>query len=145
MENFRILKSLFSFLGGIVLVGVIDSGIKIKKDKTSTKSYVYEGFADYSIEELGDSFFSRPIELPKSISLYDSTIILKKPETAAKIGILILSSKYGEKFIAEQYPFQFFLINRKVWLIKGTKRNKRNTSSIYLQKSDGKILRIQKQ
>ncbi len=144
MENIRIIKAIFSFLGGIILIGVIANSIKIGNVKNPNKSYIYEGFADYSIEELGDSFFSKPIKLPNSISLHDSTIIVHKPETAAKIGILILSSKYGKEFIANQYPYEIYLINGKIWMVRGSKRNRRNSSSIYLQKADSKILRIQK-
>ena len=105
---------------------------------------MYEGFADYSIEELGDSFFSKPMKLPNSISLHDSITIVQKPETAAKIGILILSSKYGKNFVAGQYPFEVFLVNGKFWLVKGSERNNLKSSSLYMQRADSKILKIER-
>lgn len=144
MSNIKILKALFSFLGGMVLAGVIVYGINVEKNKTLSKAYVYEGFADYSIEELGDSFFSKPMKLPSSISLHDSITIVQKPETAAKIGILILSSKYGKNFVAGQYPFEVFLVNGKFWLVKGSERNNLKSSSLYMQRADSKILKIER-
>lgn len=144
MENIKILKALFYLLLGFVLVGMVVKSINVERDKTPSKTYVYEGFADYSIEELGDSFFSKPMKLPNSISLHDSITIVQKPETAAKIGILILSSKYGKNFVVSQYPFEVFLINGKIWLVKGSEGNNLKASSLYIQRADGKILKIKK-
>ena len=38
MANIKILKALFSFLGGIVLAGVIVYGINVEKNKTLSKA-----------------------------------------------------------------------------------------------------------
>lgn len=147
MENIKsVINAFFSLFLGAVLIGVITDGInKWKKNDFPSKSYVYEGFTDYSIEQLGDSFFSKSIKLPKSIALKDRNAIVQRPQTAAKIGISILVSKYGKEFITSQYPFQVFLVNGKIWMIRGTRRNKQKTPScIYIQKADSKILKIQK-
>ena len=40
--------------------------------------------------------------------------LIEKPENAVKIGVSILISKFGEKYIMQQKPFIVVLVNNKV-------------------------------
>ena len=63
-------------------------------------------------------------------------------ETAAKIGIDVLSSMFGENTIMSQKPFNVELINDVIWYVHGTYYiyPGNNTAEILIQKSDGRIL-----
>ena len=67
------------------------------------------------------------------------------PKIADKVGLAILSSKYGADSITVQKPFSTYLLDGKVWKIIGKQRGVKDLrSAIYIQKVDGKILRIKK-
>ena len=90
----------------------------------SEKLFKYVGFVDYSEDVI-------------------SHAIVKTPETAANIGLSILSSKFGEEFVDAQKPFRVYLLNGKVWMLQGNVADNKG-SVILIQKFDGTILSIKK-
>lgn len=143
-KYYTIVNVLFAFMMGIVgtslYVKVQARSNPVKKNKT----FIYYGPEDYSIEEVGADFFSKPLEPPLSIAISDKEISLSA-DAAAKIGICILTAKFGRSFIDAQKPFRVFLLQDKVWKITGGHNsNNHAISEIYIQKSDAKILRIVK-
>lgn len=108
----------------------------------SQNMFKYVGFVDYS-----EDVVSR-VELMKIISegykrypnYGHDEVMVRTPETATKIGMAVLSSKYGVEFVEAQKPFRVYLLNGNVWMLQGYNKG----SKILIQKSDASILSIQK-
>lgn len=79
----------------------------------------------------------------QSEKLFKYVGFVKTPETAANIGLSILSSKFGEEFVDAQKPFRVYLLNGKVWMLQGNVADNKG-SGILIQKFDGTILSIKK-
>lgn len=78
----------------------------------------------------------------------DSTVtclsdgVLKEPEIAARISIIILSAIYGDEQIRKEYPFNVSLYDDNVWKLYGSlpKGVHGGTAIIYIQKKDSRII-----
>lgn len=111
----------------------------------SEKLFKYVGFVDYSEDVISHEQLMKLIEenyqrIPKCNY---GVAIVKTPETAANIGLSILSSKFGEEFVEAQKPFRVYLLNGKVWMLQGNVADNKG-SVILIQKFDGTILSIKK-
>lgn len=111
----------------------------------SEKLFKYVGFVDYSEDVISHEQLMKLIEenyqrIPKCNY---GVAIVKTPETAANIGLSILSSKFGEEFVDAQKPFRVYLLNGKVWMLQGNVADNKG-SVILIQKFDGTILSIKK-
>lgn len=109
----------------------------------SEKLFKYVGFVDYSEDVISHEQLMKLIEenyqrIPKCNY---GVAIVKTPETAANIGLSILSSKFGEEFVDAQKPFRVYLLNGKVWMLQGNVADNKG-SVILIQKFDGTILSI---
>lgn len=104
----------------------------------------YDGFEDYSIENCDSGYFYAYNEVPNSVRQKKPTdvVLIEKPENAVKIGVSILISKFGEKYIMQQKPFIVVLVNNKVWKVSGNPDVLEKPSAIYIQAADGQILGI---
>lgn len=147
-----IMNALFAFLIGAIASSVALSNYKTFKKAPSRPIFIYKGFEELSIEELEFEFGKEQVkELFKDIGNPPQSFAIKSGFTkidlsaraAAKIGIAVLASKYGRKFINQQKPFQVSLLENKVWKVKGSKSSMSHAiSEIYIQKADAQILRI---
>ena len=101
-------------------------------------------FEDYSIENCDSGYFYAYNEVPNSVRQKKPTdvALIEKPENAVKIGVSILISKFGEKYIMQQKPFIVVLVNNKVWKVSGNPDVLEKPSAIYIQAADGQILGI---
>lgn len=138
-KNMKYINFLLGLLLGFITMS-ISLSLQKKKNELKDNSYQYIGFADYSEdyvtpEELEDILKNRNVAF-KDIQL--ETDVVKKSETVAKIGITVLEAKYGRKNIDFQKPFDVWLINKKIWLVKG------KHVFVYIQKRNGQILFISK-
>ncbi|MDE5986806.1 MAG: YbbC/YhhH family protein [Prevotella sp.] len=78
----------------------------------------------------------------------DSTVrslpcgILQTYETAGKIGLMILSSIYGDKNMLEQLPLEVSLVNDNYWRLSGrlSKDHLGGTAHMNIQKADCRII-----
>lgn len=71
--------------------------------------------------------------------------VLRDYETAAKVGIIILSSILGDKDVKKQFPFEVFLTNTGSWSLDGSLYpigSAGGTAHIDIQKSDCRILAL---
>ena len=69
--------------------------------------------------------------------------VLKDYETAAKVGIILLSSYFGKEHIISEYPFKVSLYNNKLWRLCGSLPPNftfGGTANIVIQKSDCRII-----
>lgn len=106
--------------------------------------FVYQGFADYSIEGEDSAYFyayDEKIESVKKKYKYPLGIV-QKPETAAKIGLSVLVSKFGEKYVSDRGPYSVVLVNHRVWKVFGNLEEYEMPPAIYIQAADGQILGI---
>lgn len=144
---------LFAFFIGAVVTSVALSSYSTKKKKTFRPNFIYNGFEDLSFEHIASDYGDDSLAMNELKNIYKPrTSIATKSQnaginlsakTAAKIGIAVLSSKYGRNFINQQKPFQVSLLGDKVWKVKGSKSFISHVSSeIYIQKADAQILRI---
>lgn len=132
--DFRVL--FLSYLGSLNLESNANSF-------QSDMLFKYIGFADYSEDVISHEQLKELVAedyLRKPHYGY-SVEIVQTPETAASIGLSVLSSKYGEKFIDAQKPFKVYLVNGKVWMLQGNVAHNKG-SMVLIQKSDGSILSI---
>lgn len=106
------------------------------------KMFKYVGFADYGEDVVSREQLMEIIsEGYKRCPNYGHDVaMIRTPETAAKIGMAVLSSKYGVEFVEAQKPFRVYLLNGKVWMLQGYNKG----TKILIQKSDASILSIQK-
>lgn len=143
IQNF--MMSVFGISIGFISVLIV---LMIKEQNVSKSNqvafYTYEGFEDYSIENRDSGYFYAYNRQPRSVRVIKKTKvpIIEKPENAAKIGISILISKFGESYIMKQAPFTVVLINHKVWKVSGNAEEWDRPSAIYIQAADGEILGI---
>ncbi len=68
--------------------------------------------------------------------------IIPDAETAAKVGIAILSSIYGKEDIEKEKPFEVELVNDSVWYVRGSLPfgYVGGCGRITIQRMDGKVL-----
>lgn len=111
----------------------------------SEKLFKYVGFVDYSEDVISHEQLIKLIEenYQRVQRCNYGVAIVKTPETAANIGLAILSSKFGEEFVDAQKPFRVYLLNGKVWMLQGNVADNKG-SVILIQKFDGTILSIKK-
>ena len=144
METKRIINILFTFWGVILLIRLAPFIDGIVDGLQKQPPYTYYGLDNYDSQDFvnGVSMFYDYDDcdiLDKNVGL------IKSPKIADKVGLAILSSKYGADSITVQKPFSTYLLDGKVWKIIGKQRGVKDLrSAIYIQKVDGKILRIKK-
>lgn len=71
--------------------------------------------------------------------------VLKDYETAAKVGMIILSSVHGENDLIPEKPFDVWLCNNKRWRLQGNlpkKYESGGAATINIQKSDCRIINL---
>lgn len=151
-SKFKILiNAFFAFFFGAMVTSVALSSYKSYKKKTFRPNFIYKGFESLSVQDLEKEYGAESVEeILETISQHPTSCTKDSPKSAdlsaksaAKIGIAILASKYGRNFINSQKPFHVFLLENKVWKIKGNKNNLSHAcSEIYIQKADAQILRI---
>lgn len=153
MNTKRILIiTLFAFGCGVFLTRVFLS-LESKLDGLQRQTpYTYYGLDNYDSQDFVNGVSLYYDYNPTSIAtknkgdIFDKKVgLIKSPMIADKVGLAILASKYGEDSISVQKPFSIYLLDGKVWKIIGKKRGAKDLqSSIFIQKVDGKILRIKK-
>lgn len=152
-SKFKILmNALFAFIIGATVTTVVLSSYNRKKKRPYRPNFIYKGFESLSIQDLEFEYGEKGAQeiinnigkLPTSFACdYRPEGADLSAKAAAKIGISILASKYGRYFINSQKPFQVYLLENRVWKVKGTPDNISHASSeIYIQKADAQILRI---
>lgn len=143
----KIVNYLWSFVFGYILTTVFLYHIEVASSKKENVMYKYVGFADYgddivSQDDLKQMFLGEYRIAPN----YDiKRGAVRDANVAAQIGICVLSEIYGKEYVSKQKPFKVFLVNDKVWMVKGkTDSGISNSSVVYIQKADGAILSISK-
>lgn len=152
METKRIINILFTFWGVILLIRLAPFIDGIVDGLQKQPPYTYYGLDNYDSQDFvnGVSMFydydPTSIATKHKGDILDKNVgLIKSPKIADKVGLAILSSKYGADSITVQKPFSTYLLDGKVWKIIGKQRGVKDLrSAIYIQKVDGKILRIKK-
>ena len=152
METKRIINILFTFWGVILLIRLAPFIDGIVDGLQKQPPYTYYGLDNYDSQDFvnGVSMFydydPTSIATKNKGDILDKNVgLIKSPKIADKVGLAILSSKYGADSITVQKPFSKYLLDGKVWKIIGKQRGVKDLrSAIYIQKVDGKILRIKK-
>ena len=152
METKRIINILFTFWGVILLIRLAPFIDGIVDGLQKQPPYTYYGLDNYDSQDFvnGVSMFydydPTSIATKNKGDILDKNVgLIKSPKIADKVGLAILSSKYGADSITVQKPFSTYLLDGKVWKIIGKQRGVKDLrSAIYIQKVDGKILRIKK-
>lgn len=152
METKRIINILFTFLGVILLIRLVPFIDSIVNGLQKQPPYTYYGLDNYDSQDFVNGVSMYYDYDPTSIAtknkgdILDKNVgLIKSPKIADKVGLAILSSKYGADSITVQKPFSTYLLDGKVWKIIGKQRGVKDLrSAIYIQKVDGKILRIKK-
>lgn len=145
-NSYIFINVLFAFLLGSITMAVVLTMYEKNKKTRKLPPFIYGGLVDYSIETWLDDYggdTAKIIVPPKSFAVSTKPIELSG-KAAAKIGIAVLASKYGRKFVNQQKPFQVSsIIDGKVWKVKGNPNNCCHVcSEIFIQKADAQILRI---
>ena len=106
--------------------------------------YQYEGFEDYSIENVDADYFSSYSSKLSSVRLKQKSNVglIEKPETAAKIGVSILKSKFGDAYVYKQSLYSVYLVNDRIWKVSGNSEEYEKPLVIYIQVADGQVLGI---
>ena len=152
METKCIINILFTFLGVILLIRLAPFIDGIVDGLQKQPPYTYYGLDNYDSQDFVNGVSMYYDYDPTSIAtknkgdILDKNVgLIKSPKIADKVGLAILSSKYGADSITVQKPFSTYLLDGKVWKIIGKQRGVKDLrSAIYIQKVDGKILRIKK-
>lgn len=152
METKRIINILFTFWGVILLIRLAPFIDGIVDGLQKQPPYTYYGLDNYDSQDFVNGVSMFYDYVPTSIAtknkgdILDKNVgLIKSPKIADKVGLAILSSKYGADSITVQKPFSTYLLDGKVWKIIGKQRGVKDLrSAIYIQKVDGKILRIKK-
>ena len=147
-----IIITLGAFVGGILFTRLIQSFESKLDGLQKQPPYTYYGLDNYDSQDFvnGVSMFydydPTSIATKNKGDILDKNVgLIKSPKIADKVGLAILSSKYGADSITVQKPFSTYLLDGKVWKIIGKQRGVKDLrSAIYIQKVDGKILRIKK-
>lgn len=147
-----IIITLGAFVGGILFTRLIQSFESKLDGLQKQPPYTYYGLDNYDSQDFvnGVSMFydydPTSIATKNKGDILDKNVgLIKSPMIADKVGLAILSSKYGADSITVQKPFSTYLLDGKVWKIIGKQRGVKDLrSAIYIQKVDGKILRIKK-
>lgn len=147
-----IIITLGAFVGGILFTRLIQSFESKLDGLQKQPPYTYYGLDNYDSQDFVNGVSMYYDYDPTSIATKDkgknldkNVGLIKSPKIADKVGLAILSSKYGADSITVQKPFSTYLLDGKVWKIIGKQRGVKDLrSAIYIQKVDGKILRIKK-
>lgn len=147
-----IITALCAFVGGILFTRVILSFESKLDGQHKQTPYTYYGLDNYDSQDFVNGVSMYYDYDPTSIATKDkggisdkNVGLIKSPKIADKVGLAILSSKYGADLITVQKTFSTYLLDGKVWKIIGKQRGVKDLrSAIYIQKVDGKILRIKK-
>lgn len=147
-----IIITLGAFVGGILFTRLIQSFESKLDGLQKQPPYTYYGLDNYDSQDFVNGVSMYYDYDPTSIAtknkgdILDKNVgLIKSPKIADKVGLAILSSKYGADSITVQKPFSTYLLDGKVWKIIGKQRGVKDLrSAIYIQKVDGKILRIKK-
>lgn len=147
-----IITALCAFVGGILFTRLILSFDRKSDGQQKQTPYTYYGLDNYDNQDFVNGVSMYYDYDPTSIAtknkgdILDKNVgLIKSPKIADKVGLAILSSKYGADSITVQKPFSTYLLDGKVWKIIGKQRGVKDLrSAIYIQKVDGKILRIKK-
>lgn len=147
-----IIITLGAFVCGILFTRLIQSFESKLDGLQKQPPYTYYGLDNYDSQDFvnGVSMFydydPTSIATKNKGDILDKNVgLIKSPKIADKVGLAILSSKYGADSITVQKPLSTYLLDGKVWKIIGKQRGVKDLrSAIYIQKVDGKILRIKK-
>ena len=147
-----IIITLGAFVCGILFTRLIQSFESKLDGLQKQPPYTYYGLDNYDSQDFVNGVSMYYDYDPTSIAtknkgdILDKNVgLIKSPKIADKVGLAILSSKYGADSITVQKPFSTYLLDGKVWKIIGKQRGVKDLrSAIYIQKVDGKILRIKK-
>lgn len=147
-----IIITLGAFVCGILFTRLIQSFESKLDGLQKQPPYTYYGLDNYDSQDFVNGVSMYYDYDPTSIAtknkgdILDKNVgLIKSPKIADKVGLAILSSKYGADSITVQNPFSTYLLDGKVWKIIGKQRGVKDLrSAIYIQKVDGKILRIKK-
>lgn len=147
-----IIITLGAFVCGILFTRLIQSFESKLDGLQKQPPYTYYGLDNYDSQDFVNGVSMYYDYDPTSIAtknkgdILDKNVgLIKYPKIADKVGLAILSSKYGADSITVQKPFSTYLLDGKVWKIIGKQRGVKDLrSAIYIQKVDGKILRIKK-
>lgn len=147
-----IITALCAFVGGVLFTRVILSFESKLDGQHKQTPYTYYGLDNYDSQDFVNGVSMYYDYDPTSIAtknkgdILDKNVgLIKSPKIADKVGLAILSSKYGADSITVQKPFCTYLLDGKIWKIIGKQRGVNDLrSAIYIQKVDGKILRIKK-
>lgn len=147
MKKQSFIVRLYSVFLGLITVMIVlharDSEKSQGKDNTAS-FYQYEGFEDYSIENVDADYFSSYSAKPSSVRVNQASRVglIEKPETAAKIGLSVLKSKFGEAYVCKQSPYSVYLVNDRIWKVSGNSEEYEKPLVIYIQAADGQVLGI---
>ena len=110
---------------------------KVKKQAVKTYVYVGEKYEGLNFKRSAEYGF---VPLDKiNLSKYG---VIEDAESAANVGIAMLSGMYGKENIESQKPFKVELINDLFWSVKGSLPPYAvgGTAFILIQKKDGRVL-----
>ena len=147
----KIITTIIIFLVGIIL------GIFIKSEYDSVKNkkvvvkqdYIFKGKVKVDedtidvLKPVDDSINYKIGLAPFKVDRHENGII-PNAKTAVDFAKIILNYHYGEEEINEEKPFDVELINNRVWYISGSlpEGYLGGVAEIFIQKSDGKVLRM---
>lgn len=142
METKRIINILFTFWGVILLIRLAPFIDGIVDGLQKQPPYTYYGLDNYDSQDFvnGVSMFydydPTSIATKNKGDILDKNVgLIKSPKIADKVGLAILSSKYGADSITVQKPFSTYLLDGKVWKIIGKQRGVKDLrSAIYIQR-----------
>ena len=110
---------------------------KVKKQAAKTYVYVGEKYEGLNFKRSAEYGF---VPLDKiNLSKYG---VIEDAESAANVGIAMLSGMYGKENIESQKTFKVELINDLFWSVKGSLPPYAvgGTAFILIQKKDGRVL-----
>ena len=145
MMNFKIyfMKKRLLFLLSYLICVIVGLGLgyclhdKVKKQAVKTYVYVGEKYEGLNFKRSAEYGF---VPLDKiNLSKYG---VIEDAESAANVGIAMLSGMYGKENIESQKPFKVELINDLFWSVKGSLPPYAvgGTAFILIQKKDGRVL-----
>ena len=110
---------------------------KVKQQAVKTYVYVGEKYEGLNFKRSAEYGFVPLDEI--SLSKYG---VIEDAESAANVGIAMLSGMYGKENIESQKPFRVELIDGLFWSVEGSLHpfTKGGTAFILIQKKDGRVL-----
>lgn len=110
---------------------------KVKQQAVKTYVYVGEKYEGLNFKRSAEYGFVPLDEI--NLSKYG---VIEDAESAANVGIAMLSGMYGKENIESQKPFRVELIDGLFWSVEGSLHpfTKGGTAFILIQKKDGRVL-----